>query len=89
MLTSKTDNFFIAAIVDPLSVAIYAFYTRLADMTTNLQPARLFENVVQPLVFAVPQTDAQRKLPEYFTLLLNLGLAVQWPILAFAVAYHA
>lgn len=88
MLTSKTDNFFIAAIVDPLSVAIYAFYTRLADMTTNLQPARLFENVVQPLVFAVPQGEAQRKLPEYFTLLLNLGLAVQWPILAFAVAYH-
>jgi O-antigen/teichoic acid export membrane protein len=89
MLTSKTDNFFIAAIIDPLSVAVYAFYTRLSEMTTHLQPARLFENVVQPLVFAVPQNEASRRLPEYFTLLLNIGLAVQWPILTFVVAFHA
>jgi O-antigen/teichoic acid export membrane protein len=89
MLTSKTDNFFIAAIIDPLSVAVYAFYTRLNEMTSHLQPVRLFENVIHPLVFAVPPEEAARKLPQYFTLLLNLSLAMQWPVLAFTVAYHA
>lgn len=89
MLTSKTDNFFIAAIIDPLSVAVYAFYTRLNEMTSNLQPGRLFENVIHPMVFAVPAEESGRKLPQYFTLLLNLSLAVQWPVLAFVSAYHA
>lgn len=88
MLTSKTDNFFIAAIIDPLSVAVYAFYTRLNEMTSHLQPVRLFENVIHPMVFAVPSEEAGRKLPQYFTLLVNLSLAMQWPVLAFAVSYH-
>lgn len=88
MLTSKTDNFFIAAIADPISVAVYAFYTRLNAMASHLLPGGLFSNVVDPLFFSVPVVDAKARLPQYFTLLLNLNLAVQWPILAFAAAYH-
>ena len=89
MLTTKTDNFFIAAIIDPVSVGIYSFYTRLNEMARQLLPVNLFDNVVQPLFFAVPAAEADRKLPQYFSLLMNLNLALQWPILAFVSAYHA
>jgi O-antigen/teichoic acid export membrane protein len=89
MLTTKSDNFFIAAIIDPISVGIYAFYTRLREMASSLLPVNLFENVVQPIFFAVPTEEADRKVPQYFSLLLNLNLMLQWPILAYLTAYHA
>jgi O-antigen/teichoic acid export membrane protein len=37
----------------------------------------------------VPSTQAEDKVPRYFSLLLNLNLLVQWPVLAFTAAYHA
>ena len=89
MLTTKTDNFFIAAIIDPISVGIYAFYTRLNEMALHVLPVKLFENVMQPVFFAVGKDEAERKMPQYFSLLLNLNLALQWPMLAYATAYHA
>jgi O-antigen/teichoic acid export membrane protein len=89
LLTTKSDNLFIAAILDPISVGVYAFYTRLSAMGSRLLPATLFENVVQPVFFAVSKSEADRKIPQYFSLLLNLDLMLQWPILAFAIAYHA
>lgn len=88
-LDSKIDNFFIAAIIDPVAVGIYAFYTRLNQMAQNVLPARFFHNVIQPLFFAIPANDAQRRVPQYFSLLLNLNLAWHLPVLAFALAYHA
>lgn len=88
-LDSKIDNFFIAAFLDPISVGVYAFYTRLNEMTGNWLPVRLFENVVMPMFFSMSPQDAARKTPQYFSLLLNLNLLVQWPLLAFTVAYHA
>jgi O-antigen/teichoic acid export membrane protein len=88
-LDSKTDNFFIAAIIDPVSVGIYAFYTRLNEMGQNMLPARLFQNVIQPLFFSIPVEQADRKVPQYFSLLVNLNLAWHLPVLAYAMAYHA
>lgn len=89
MMDSRADNFFIAGFIDAVSVGIYSFYTRLNEMISNLQPIRLFENVIQPMFFSVPQSDADRRVPEYFTLLLNMNFVLQWPVLAFSVAYHA
>jgi O-antigen/teichoic acid export membrane protein len=89
VLTSKTDNFFIAAFLDPVSVGIYAFYTRLKEMSQQLMPVRLFENVIRPLFFSVAPGDADSKIPGYFSLLLNMNLMLQWPVLAFCVTYHA
>lgn len=89
ILGSKSDSFFIAAIIDPLTVGIYAFYTRLNEMAHQFLPTRLFDNVIQPLFFAVPAADSDRKIPQYFTLLINLSLLMQWPVLAFATAYHS
>lgn len=89
MLTTRSDNFFIAAILDPVAVGVYSFYTRLNIMALHVLPVKLFENVIQPVFFAVSKDEADRKVPQYFSLLLNLNLMLQWPILAYATAYHA
>jgi O-antigen/teichoic acid export membrane protein len=89
VLSTKSDNFFIAAFLDPIAVGIYAFYNRLNEMLKHLQPLGLFDNVVQPLFFAVPPAEADEKIPRYFSLLLNTTLLLQLPVLVFSIAYHA
>jgi O-antigen/teichoic acid export membrane protein len=89
VLGSQSDNFFIAAFIDSVSVGIYAFYTRLNDMAGNVLPGRLFENVIQPMFFAIKRTEANQRIPQYFTFLVNMNLILQWPILAYAIVYHA
>ena len=88
-LDSRMDNFFIVGFMNAVSVGIYSFYTRLNEMVANVMPSRLFDNIIQPMFFSVQQADADERLPQYFTFLLNMNLLVQWPILAFSVAYHA
>jgi O-antigen/teichoic acid export membrane protein len=87
-LDSRINNFFIAAFMNTVSVGIYAFYDRLAEMAANVLPIRLFDNIIQPMFFAVKPAEADARVPLYFTFLLNMNLLVQWPIVAFAVAYH-
>jgi len=88
-LDSRMDNFFIAAFMNSVAVGIYAFYMRLNEMATNVLPVKLFENIIQPMFFAVEPKDADRRLPQYFTFLLNTNLLLQWPIVAFSVVYHS
>lgn len=88
-LDSRIDNFFIAAFMNAVSVGIYAFYMRLNEMANNVLPARLFENIIQPMFFSVEPKDADERLPQYFTFLLNTNLLLQWPMVAFAVVYHS
>lgn len=89
LLDSKMDNFFIAAIIDPISVGIYSFYTRLGEMVSSGTPLSLFDNVIQPMFFSTEKKDAPRRIPQYFTLLLNLNFVPYWPVLAFTIVYHA
>jgi O-antigen/teichoic acid export membrane protein len=89
VLSVKSDNFFIAALMDPVSVGIYSFYTRLSEMALTLLPVRLFENVIQPLFFSIPPEEASKRVPTYFSLLLDANLMLQMPVLAFAIGYHA
>lgn len=88
-LDSRMDNFFIVGFLNAVSVGIYSFYVRLNEMAINIMPVRLFDNIIQPMFFAVKPAEADRRLPQYFTFLLNMNLLVQWPILAYGVAYHA
>lgn len=88
-LDSRMDNFFVAGFMNAVAVGTYAFYMRLNEMATNVLPVRLFENVIQPMFFAVEPKDAGWRLPQYFTFLLNTNLLLQWPMVAFAAAYHA
>jgi O-antigen/teichoic acid export membrane protein len=40
------------------------------------------------MLFSVPSDEAPRKMPAYFSFLINMGLLLQWPALVFALAYH-
>jgi O-antigen/teichoic acid export membrane protein len=89
LMYSTLDSFFLAAFLNTTAVGIYSFYSRLRQMVDNLLPAHLFGNVVQPLIFSVPPAEARRRMPLYFSFLINMGLLLQWPALVFAIAYHA
>ncbi len=52
-------------------------------------PTRVFENVIQPLFFATRKEDADQRIPQIFSLLINVDLVFQLPILAFSLAYHS
>jgi O-antigen/teichoic acid export membrane protein len=88
LLHVQTDNFFIAALMNPLAVGAYAFYARINEMVANLIPARLFENVMQPMFFSIRADQAAERLPRYVTFLINISLMVQWPLFAFTLVYH-
>jgi O-antigen/teichoic acid export membrane protein len=88
-LDSRIDNFFIAAFMNSVAVGIYSFYMRLTEMAINLLPGRLFDNIIQPMFFAVKPAEADARVPQYFTFLLNANLLVLWPILSFSIAYHS
>ncbi len=88
-LDSRMDNFFIVAFMNAVSVGIYSFYVRLMEMVVNVMPVRLFDNIIQPMFFAVHPADADKRLPQYFTFLVNMNLLLLWPMLAFVTAYHA
>jgi O-antigen/teichoic acid export membrane protein len=89
LLDSRIDNFFIAAFMNSVAVGIYSFYMRLTEMALNVLPGRLFDNIIQPMFFAVKPAEADSRLPQYFSFLLNANLLVLWPIVAFSVAYHS
>jgi O-antigen/teichoic acid export membrane protein len=88
LVYGQTDNFFIGALMSPVAVATYSFYGKLTEMINNLVPQRLFDNVIQPLFYSVPRADADSRLPRYFTLLVDLNIAFQLPIIALVAAYH-
>ena len=89
LLGGATDNFFIAAFIDPISVGIYAFYGRLNEMAINLLPVRLFDNIIQPLFFSVQKSEADQRIPRLFTFLIDVNIVLLWAILAFSIVYHA
>ena len=89
LVYGQTDNFFIASMLSPVAVAAYAFYARLTEMINNLIPQKLFDNVIQPMFFSVPAAEADVRLSRYFTLLIDLNLALQLPAIAFAIVYHS
>jgi len=88
-LDSRIDNFFIAAFMNSIAVGIYSFYMRLNDMAINVLPGRLFDNIIQPMFFAIKPAEADARVPQYFTFLLNANLLVLWPILSFSIVYHS
>jgi O-antigen/teichoic acid export membrane protein len=72
-----------------VAVGIYSFYVRLNEMAVSLLPVRLFDNIIQPMFFAIKPAEADYRVPQYFTLLVNANLLLLWPMLAFSFAYHA
>jgi O-antigen/teichoic acid export membrane protein len=89
LMYSTLDNFFIAAYIGTAAVGIYAFYSRLRNLVTAMLPEKYFQNVIRPMLFAIPAAEAHYKLPRYFSFLLNINLMIYWPAFVFSLAYHA
>src|SRR5688572_12765312 len=53
LLSARTDNLFIAALMSPIAVGTYSFYVRLDQMVRHILPMNMFDNVIQPLFFAI------------------------------------
>lgn len=89
LLSTRGDNLFIAALMNPIAVGTYSFYVRLNQMVNHILPINLFDNVIQPLFFSIPPDEAKQRLPRYFSLLLNTNLLLLLPVTAYATLYHA
>ncbi|MGH8242642.1 MAG: lipopolysaccharide biosynthesis protein [Steroidobacteraceae bacterium] len=89
LLSTRGDNLFVAALMNPIAVGTYSFYVRLNQMVRHILPMNLFDNVIQPLFFAIPPGEAEKRLPRYFSLLINTNLLLLLPITAYAALYHA
>lgn len=87
-INARAENFFIAAFMNAIAVGAYSFYTRLSLMSQRLLPTRMLDNVIQPLFFAVKADAAATRIPRYFTLLVDLSLLFQVPLLAVSLAWH-
>lgn len=88
LMYSTMDTFFIARFASVVAVGVYGFFSRLTEMASSILPVRLFDNVVQPLLFATPRAESDERIPRYFTFLLNINLTVQLPVLAFVLGFH-
>lgn len=88
VLGARSDNFFIAAMMNAAAVGAYSFYARLSDMISNATPGRVFENLIQPLFFSIPREEAKDRIPRLFTLLINSNIVPYLGAFAFSFAYH-
>ena len=88
-LSSRVDNFFIAAFMDPIAVGTFSFYTRLSGMVSRVdfRPA-CSRTSYDRCSFPRLPAEAAVKIPKYFTLLINTSLLFTVPITAYAAVYH-
>ena len=75
--------------MNSVAVGIYSFYMRLNEMAINVLPGRLFDNIIQPMFFAMKPAEADGACRSISRFLVNMNLMVLWPILHSRVAYHA
>jgi O-antigen/teichoic acid export membrane protein len=87
-LDTRKDNFFIAALMDTVSVGAYAFAQRFNEMLGRVSPMHLLESVVQPLFVSLDHKRDPQRIHRYFSLLMTVALGARLPLLAFTAAYH-
>src|SRR5690606_38377225 len=87
-LRTRTDNFFIAAYLDPVAVGAYSFCTQLSQTVYRATPLKLLESVVRPLFFSLNYTKNVERVQTYFSLLITFGFVVMVPIFLFVACWH-
>lgn len=87
-LRTRTDNFFIAAFLDPVAVGAYSFCTQLSHTIARATPLRFLESVVRPLFFSLNHEKNVAGVRTYFSLLLTSSLLVMIPVFFFVTCYH-
>ena len=79
-LNSRSDNVFIAAFMDPVSVGAYAFSTQLEQMVQKLLPTRFFLPVINAVVYKLDIVTDAKRATEYFVFLVKVNLLCIFPI---------
>src|SRR5690606_24295756 len=69
-LRTRTDNFFIAAYLDPVAVGAYSFCTQRSRTIYRATPLKLLESVVRPLFFSLNYKKNVERVQTYFSLLV-------------------
>lgn len=87
-LRTRTDNFFIAAYLDPIAVGAYSFCTQLSQTIYRATPLKLLESVVRPLFFSLDYEKNVRRVQTYFSLLVTFGFVVMAPIFLFVACWN-
>ena len=87
-LDTRKDNFFIAALMDTVSVGAYAFAQRFNEMLGRVSPVHLLESVVQPLFVSMDHKRDPQRVHRYFSLLMTVAMGARLPLFAFTAAYH-
>lgn len=87
-LRTRTDNFFIAAYLDPVAVGAYSFCTQLSLTIYRATPLKLLESVVRPLFFSLNYKKNVGRVQTYFSLLVTFGFVVMVPIFLFVACWH-
>ncbi|HEX6996050.1 MAG TPA: oligosaccharide flippase family protein [Gammaproteobacteria bacterium] len=87
-LRTRTDNFFIAAYLDPVAVGAYSFCTQLSQTIYRATPLKQLESVVRPLFFSLDYEKNVERVRTYFSLLVTFGFVVMVPIFLFIACWH-
>src|SRR5690606_27903174 len=87
-LRTRTDNFFIAAYLDPVAVGAYSFCTQLSQTIYRATPLKLLESVVRPLFFSLNYKKNVERVHVYFSLLTTFGFVLMVPIFLFVACWH-
>lgn len=87
-LRTRTDNFFIAAYLDPVAVGAYSFCTQLGQTIYRATPLKLLESVVRPLFFSLDYHRNVERVQTYFSLLVTFGFVVMMPIFLFVACWN-
>ncbi len=86
-LNSRTDNLFIAVLMNPLFVGAYSFCTQLEQMIQKMLPTRFFGAVVSTVVYKLNYVSEASRARQYFTLLLKLNYLTIFPVFVAIAAF--
>ena len=88
-LDTRKESFFLAALLDTVSVGAFAFAERFNVMLGRISPIHLLDSVVQPLFVSLDYKQYPERIHKYFSLLINTALLVRLPTFVFTACYHA
>lgn len=87
VLDSRFDYFFIAAILDPVAVAAYAFCYRVSQIISRFMPVSYFLEVIRPALFASATRDGVDldQMTRFFQVTLKVNYLFNLPVVFFII----
>lgn len=88
-LGPKIDNFFIAAILNPIAVGAYSLATMISSQSRLVNPVNFFDTVIKPVFFSLDRNTQADEVTRHFQLLVKITLIFSFPVAAFFVAFNS